>query len=90
MKVYDHLIHLILSANFTLTKTITNNEKNVKEITELKAEIKALKGYNTEKTATKNLFSSKQNTDSKNVSLTSTTSGGQNNIVQLLTIINFT
>ena len=38
---------------------------------------------------TKNLFSGKQNTDSKKVNLASTTSGGQNETVQLLTIINF-
>ena len=39
------------------------NETYEKEITELKEEIKALKLSNTEMTAIKNYFSSKQNTD---------------------------
>ena len=60
-----------------------------KEITELKEEIKALKSSNTEKTAKKSSFSCIQDTDSKNMNLASTTSGGQNETVQLLTIINF-
>ena len=59
------------------------NKKYDKEITELTDEIKALKLTNTEKTAPKKSFSSKQNTDSKNVNLASTTSGGQNETVQL-------
>ena len=50
--------------------------------------MKALKLTNTEKTAKENSFSSKQNTDSKNVIMASTTSGGHNKTVQLLTIIN--
>ena len=65
------------------------SEKYKKEIRELKEEIKALKLSNTKKTATKNPFSSKQNTGSKNVNLASTTFGGQNEAVQLLTTINF-
>ena len=63
-------------------------KKNPKK-TELKEGIKALKLFNKEKAATKNLFSNKQNTDSENVNLAFTTSGGQNETVQLLTIINF-
>ena len=63
-------------------------KKNNKK-TELKEGIKALKLFNKEKTATKNLFSNKQNTDSENVNLVFTTFGGQNETVQLLTIINF-
>ena len=51
--------------------------------------MKALKLTNTEKTAKEISFSSKQDTDSKNVIMASTTSGGQNNTFQLLTIINF-
>ena len=51
--------------------------------------MKALKLTNIEKTAKENSFSSKQDTDSKNVIMSSTTSGGQNNTFQLLTIINF-
>ena len=61
----------------------TKNKKYEKEITELTEEIKALKLTNTEKTEPKKSFSSKQNTDSKNVNLASTTSGGQNETVQL-------
>ena len=90
MKVYDLDDHFRKQGISPSRKPSQTMKKNVKEITELNAEIRALKGYNTEKTATKKLFSSKQNTDSKNVSLTSTASGGQNNTVQLLTIINFT
>ena len=65
------------------------NERYEKEITELKQDIKVLKSSNTEKTATKSSFSCIQDTDSKNVNLASTTSGGQKETVQLLTIINF-
>ena len=61
----------------------------MKKITKFKKEIKALKLHKKEKTGTKNSFSSKQNTNSKNMNLASTTSGGQIETVQLLTIINF-
>ena len=57
------------------------NEKYEKEITELQDEIKALKLSYIEKTVVKNSFYS--------VNLASTTYGGQNETVQLLTIINF-
>ena len=49
-------------------------EKYEKEITEHKEKIKVLKLSNTKKTATKNSFYRKQNNDSKNMDLTSTTS----------------
>ena len=51
-------------------------KKKTKKITEFKEEIKTLKISNTEKIATKKSFCSKQNTDSKNMNLASTTSGG--------------
>ena len=70
-------------------KNEIKKEKYEKEKTEFKKEIKVLKLYNKEKTGTKNSFSSKQNTNSKNMNLASTTSGSQNETVQLLTIINF-
>ena len=57
------------------------NEEYEKEITKLKEEIKTLKLSNRQKTATKNSFSSKQNTDSKNVNMSSTTSGDENEIL---------
>ena len=44
----------------------------MKKITKLKEKNKALKLFTAEKTATKNSFSSKQNTDSGNVNLTFT------------------
>ena len=70
-------------------KNEIKKEKYEKEKTEFKKEITVLKLYNKEKTGTKNSFSSKQNTNSKNMNLASTTSGSQNETVQLLTIINF-
>ena len=57
------------------------NEEYEKEITKLKEEIKTLKLSNRQKTATKNSFSSKQNTDSRNVNMSSTTSGDENEIL---------
>ena len=83
MKEYDHKVHLIVSANREFHHHANHhkhmkqkNKRYEKEITKLKEEIKALKWSCTEKTATKNSFSSKQNTDSKNVNLASTSSGG--------------
>ena len=77
MKDYDHQVHLTVFGNREFHHH-TNKEKT-----------KFLKLSNTEKTATKNSFFSKQNRHSKNVNLASTTSGGQSKTVQLLIITNF-
>ena len=77
MKDYDHQVHLTVFGNREFHHH-TNKEKT-----------KFLKLSNTEKTATKNSFFSKQNRYSENVNLASTTSGGQSKTVQLLIITNF-
>ena len=59
-----------------MTKYKKYEKKKTKKIAEFKEEIKTLKISNTEKIATKKSFCSKQNTDSKNMNLASTTSGG--------------
>ena len=55
MKDYNHQVHLIVFGNREFHHHTNNKEK-----------IKFLKLSNTEKTATKNSFFSKQNGDSKN------------------------
>ena len=59
-----------------MTKYKKYEKKKTKKIAEFKEEINTLKISNTEKIATKKSFYSKQNTDSKNMNLASTTSEG--------------